>query len=137
ELSSIRVSVQAVPRAFAAPAVQRLIQKLPLPRAYRNLEAVLSLPIAIEGENFQKLPRALNMRYTVQLVKATGENIRNLDVLGVFPVPRKGVAALRHDARTGRLLVRLGPEAVGAPVGRFILAQKKSDHGFVSCFVEE
>jgi hypothetical protein len=83
------------------------------------------------------LPKALNMRYTFQLVKTTGENIRNLDVLGVYPVPTKGVTSLRHDARTGRILVNLGPEAVGASRGRFILARKKDDRSFVSCFVEE
>jgi hypothetical protein len=98
---------------------------------------VLRLPIAIAGADFQKLPRALNMRYGFQLVKASGENIRNLDVLGVFSIPTKGVTSLRHDAQTGRILVNLGAEAIGAPRGRFILARKKDDHGFVSCFVEE
>ena len=107
------------------------------PRVRRDLETVLALPIAIPGEDFRKLPRALNMRYTFQLVKATGENIRNLEVLGVYLVPVRGVASLRHDARTGRILVNLGPEAVGAPRQRFLLARKKDDRGFVSCFVEE
>ena len=136
-LPPFRPSTRILPRASFTAAVQGGFLRILAPRTRRNVEVVLGLPISIAGESFQSLPRALNTRYTLHLVKATGENIRNLDVLGVFPVPTKGVLSLRHDARSGRLLVNLGPEAAGAPMGRFILARKKSDHGFVSCYVEE
>ena len=132
-----RTSVLAFRHEIDAPAVRGFSPQLPPSRVHRDLSVVLGLPIAITGEDFQMLPRVLNMRYSFPLVKTTGENIRNLDVLGVFLVPVKGVSSLRHDPRTGRLLVDLGPEAVGAKRGRFILARKKDDHGFVSCFVEE
>jgi hypothetical protein len=87
-----RAPVRGIRAMIAAPMVRGFSPRLPLARVHRDLEMVLGLPIAIAGEDFQNLPRALNMRYTFQLVKATGENIRNLDVLGVFAVPVKGVA---------------------------------------------
>lgn len=136
-LPTFRISSRFIRDAIVVPAVRGFSLRLTLPKVRRDLEAVLGLPIAIMGEDFQRLPRALNMRYTFQLVKATGENIRNLDVLGVFPVPVKGVTSLRHDTRTGCILVNLGSEAIGAHRGRFILARKKDDRSFVSCFVEE
>jgi len=136
-LPPFRTSCRAFREVFRTPGVQACPSRLGAPRVRRDLETVLALPIAIPGEDFQKLPRALNMRYTFQLVKATGENIRNLDVLGVYLVPVSGVASLRHDARTGRILVNLGPEAIGAVRKRFLLARRKDDRAFVSCFVED
>jgi len=137
ELPVFKCASRACREPIPMPGQRSLSPRLVPPRVRRDLDAVLGLPIAISGEDFLKLPRALNMRFTFQLVKATGENIRNLDVLGVYPVPVKGVAALRHDPRTGRILVNLTQEAVGAARGRFILARRKDDHSFVSCFVEE
>jgi hypothetical protein len=137
ELPPFRVATRYVRETLASPAIRAIRPVFPDPRVARGLDAVLSLPMAIAGEDFQTLPRALNMRYTFQLVKATGENIRNLDVLGVFPVPVKGVASLRHDPRSGRILVNLNEQAVGAKRGRFILARKKDDRSYVSCFVED
>jgi hypothetical protein len=136
-LPPFRITSRFIREVIAAPAIRHLSPGFSPPRVSRGLEAVLGLPLAIGGEDLLKLPKALSMRYTFQLVKATGENIRNLEVLGVYPVPVKGVTALRHDAGTGRILVNLGPEAIGAHRGRFILARKKDDHSFVSCFVEE
>jgi hypothetical protein len=136
-LPTFRVTSRFIREVFAPPTVRGYSPRLVPPKVHRALEAVLGLPIALAGEDFQKLPRALNMRYTFQLVKANGENIRNLEVLGVFPVPVKGVTSLSHDAKTGRILLKLGPEAIGVPRGRFLLARKKDDRSFVSCFVEE
>jgi hypothetical protein len=77
------------------------------------------------------------MRYSLQLVRGTGENVRNLEVLGLYRLPRKGVADLRHDPARGRILVRLEPAAVRAPRAPFILARRKDDGSLLSCFVEE
>lgn len=137
DLSPFRSAFRTLREPLTTPGVRSLQPKLAVPKVCRNLDAVLALPIAIAGEDLLKMPKALSMRYTFQLVKATGENIRNLEVLGVFPVPVKGVASLRHDPRSGRILVNLNQEAVGARRGRFILARKKDDRSFVSCFVEE
>jgi hypothetical protein len=137
DLPPFRCATRSIREPFARPISRQVPPRLVPPRVRKNLESILELPIAIIGEDLLKLSKALNMRFTFQLVKATGENIRNLDVLGVYRVPVKGVAALRHDPKTGRILVNLNQEAVGADRGRFILARKKDDRSFVSCFVEE
>jgi hypothetical protein len=98
---------------------------------------MLTLPVAIQGEDIQRLPKGLWMRYSLQMVRSTGENVRNLEVLGLFSLPRKGVVDLRHDARRGRILVRLESEAVKAPRVPFILARRKDDGALLSCYLEE
>ncbi len=137
ELPPLRASTRVIRGVLKRPAVRQELLRIKPPRTQKALELALGWPIAIPGEDLQKLPKALNMRYTLQLVKGTGENIRNLEVLGVFLLPAKGVTSLRHDPQTGRLLVNLGIEAVGARRKQFILARKKDDRGYVSCFVEE
>lgn len=84
-----------------------------------------------------RLPKALMMRYNLQLVRATGENIRNLELVGVFRIPSKGTEQVHHDPATGRLMVTLGPAAAGARLAPFVLARRKSDASIVCCFVEE
>ncbi|BDU71164.1 hypothetical protein [Mesoterricola silvestris] len=107
------------------------------PRSFRALEHALALPVAFVGEDVQKLPKALWMRYTLKLVRETGENIRNLEVLGLYRIPGRGTRQINHQAATGRLLVTLGPESVGAPRAPFVLARKKDDESIVCCFVED
>jgi hypothetical protein len=97
----------------------------------------LRLPIAVEGLDLREAPRALQMRYGMLAVKATGENVRNLELLGRYLVPRKGVRELRHDARTGRLMVLLGPEAIGARKDPLLIARRKDDQSLITTFVEE
>nr|WP_320133173.1 hypothetical protein [uncultured Holophaga sp.] len=118
------------PRALQAGA------SLASPRTRRDLELAMGLPLAIQGEDPAALPRPVWMRYTLQIVKATGENIRNLDVLGLYRIPVKGVLSLRHDARSGRLVVQLGPEASGGGRSLFVLARRKDDRSIVSCYLE-
>ena len=77
------------------------------------------------------------MRYTLQLVRATGENIRNLEVLGLYRIPAKGTRQVDHDPVTGRLLVTLDADAVGSRRAPFILARRKNDASIVCSFVEE
>ena len=77
------------------------------------------------------------MRYSLQLVRGTGENVRNLEVLGLFQIPSKGVVDLRHDPRQGRLLIQLESSAIKAPRAPFILARRRDDGALVSCFVED
>lgn len=135
--------------APARPAARRAIEPMPRPVS-RRLDAVLASPpgreglalmlarpVPIQGQDPQRLPKGLWMRYSLQLVRGTGENVRNLEVLGVFRIPRKGVLDLRHDARQGRILLGLAPEAVAAPRAPFILARRKDDGALVSCFVED
>jgi hypothetical protein len=133
----------------ARPAARRAAEPLPSPGARRvdpalpvggsrpGLEAMLRLAVPIQGEDIQRLPKGLWMRYSLQMVRATGENVRNLEVLGLYHLPRKGVADLRHDARRGRILVRLESEAAKAPRIPFILARRKDDGALLSCYLEE
>jgi hypothetical protein len=110
---------------------------LPAPRSFRALEHAMALPVAFTGEDIGKLSKALWMRYTLKLVRETGENIRNLEVLGLYRIPTRGTRQINHQAATGRLLVSLGPEAASAPRAPFVLARKKDDDAIVCCFVEE
>jgi hypothetical protein len=123
--------------ALPPPGVRRGHQTMDAPRTFRGLERVLGLPVAVVGEDLGKVSKALWMRYTLQLVRSTGENIRNLDVIGLYRIPAKGTRDLHHDPATGRLLVTLGPEASGAGRTLFILARRKIDATTVFCFVEE
>ena len=118
-------------RVLAAPCA------LDAPRSFRALDHALALPVAFVGEDVQKLPKAIWMRYTLKLVRETGENIRNLEVLGLYRIPARGTRQINHQASTGRLMVTLGPESVGAPRAPFVLARKKDDESIVCCFVED
>lgn len=119
------------------PQARSLEASLTKPRAFGSPQQAFELPMGVVPETQAAIPRALWMRYTLQLVKTTDENIRNLDVLGIFPIPTRGVRGLRHDAPSGRLFLELGPEAAGAPKGRLMLARNKTDRSLVSCFLEE
>lgn len=110
---------------------------IPAPRARRALEHALALPLSFQSEDIPKISKALWMRYTLKLVKETGQNIRNLEVLGLYRIPRSGTRSINHQAATGRLLVTLGPEAQGSPRSPFILARRKDDGSIVCSFVED
>jgi hypothetical protein len=107
------------------------------PRIFQGLSVILNLPVSIQGEDWQSINKALWMRYTFQFVKGTGENIRNVEILGLFRVPTKGVVELRHDQQNNRLLVKLDSSAYSSPKHLFILARRKADRCLVSCYLEE
>ena len=124
-------------QAMAQPPVRSFLPRWTPPASRPALDLILTLPVAVAGEDLAKISKALWMRYTLQLVRSTGENIRNLEILGLYRIPAKGTRQVRHDPGTGRLLVNLGPEAVQAKRAPFILARKKDDNAVVCCFVEE
>jgi hypothetical protein len=153
-----RIAVPPLPRKATAlgrvepparPMVRRLSEPVQPPRTRRldpsleggaasaGLEAMLSLAVPIRAEDIQRLPKGLWMRYSLQLVRGTGENVRNLEVIGLFHLPRKGVADLRHEPAHNRILVRLEAAALKAPRAPFILARRKDDGSLLSCFVED
>lgn len=119
------------------PGARRMDPGLSHVEAEAGLGAMLSLAVPIKSEDIQHLPKGMWMRYSLQLVRGTGENVRNLEVLGLFRIPRKGVTDLRHDASLGRILVRLESSAIRAPRAPFILARRKDDGSLLSCFVED
>ena len=122
---------------LAQPGTRRMDPGLGSVTAEAGLETMLSLAVPIRAEDIQRLPKGLWMRYSLQLVRGTGENVRNLEVLGLFRIPRKGVSDLRHDPTHGRILVRLETSALKASRAPFILARRKDDGSLLSCFVEE
>lgn len=153
-----RMTVPALPQkaktlgrvdAPVPPGVRRWAEPLVRPGTRRSALAIergpaqpglgvlFRLPQPVRGVDIQRLPKGLWMRYSLQLVRGTGENVRNLEVLGLFHIPRKGVADLRHDPRLGRILLHLEPAAATAPRAPFILAKRKDDGALVSCFVED
>lgn len=137
EAGGFRIALRQHRQPLTRPGVFRVAQALPVPVVRRDLDRALGLPVSVAGEDLQRVPKALWMRYTLALVKATGENIRALEVLGLFRVPSRGVAALRHEARTGRLLLDLTREASGAPRVPLILARRREDHAILTCFPED
>ncbi len=134
-LSGVRTRQAREP--LPPPGTRRLDPALAPVAVRPGLAAMLAQPVAIQGEDLQKLPKGLWMRYSLQMVRATGENVRNLEVLGLFHLPRKGVGELRHDAKGGRILVQLAPEAAKAPRLPFILARRRDDGALLSCYLEE
>jgi hypothetical protein len=119
------------------PGARRMEPGLDSVVAKAGLDTMLSMAVPILAENIHQLPKGLWMRYSLQLVRGTGENVRNLEVIGLFRIPRNGVADLRHDPTLSRILVRLEPSAVRAPRAPFILARRKDDGALVSCYVED
>ena len=122
---------------IAAPQVRGIPTHWPAPQAREALAMALALPMAVVPQDLGKLSKAIWMRYTLQLVRSTGQNIRNLDILGLYLIPSKGILQVRHEPATGRLLVNLGPEALKCRKAPFILARQKDDNAVVCCFVEE
>jgi len=123
--------------APAAPASRPGLQSLGAVRTFPGLRQILDLPMAVPGEDLSRISKALWMRYTLQLVRATGENIRNLEVVGLYRIPTKGTRQVHQDPATKRLLVTLSPEARSARPGLFMLARRRSDGSVVCNFVEE
>lgn len=107
------------------------------PGCRRALELAFGLPVSVAGEDLRQAPRPLQMRCSLQIVKATGENVRNLDLLGRYWIPKKGVRELRHDAASGRLLLQVGPEAAGSGQALLLLARRKDDRSLLTCFAED
>ena len=122
---------------FKPPPVRGIPTQWAAPQAREALAMALALPMAVLPEDLGKLSKAIWMRYTLQLVRSTGQNIRNLEILGLFMIPSKGIRQVRHEPATGRLLVNLGPEALKCRKAPFILARQKDDNAVVCCFVEE
>ncbi len=136
-LEGFRLSLRRYRPGLSGPVSMRAETAFRTPNVRQDLAWILGWPVALTGEDPQRLPKARWMRYTLALVKSTGENIRALDVLGVFQVPVRGVVGLRYDARTGRVLLELSREASGAPRVPMILARRREDRTILTCFPEE
>jgi hypothetical protein len=133
---------------FARPGVRRYGEPLRAPgrrivevgldrgRVRAGLPSMLTLPVPFLGESIHRLPKGIWMRYSLELVRRTGENVRNIEVVGLYHIPRKGVTDLRHDPKSNQIFLRLDASALDAPKAAFILAKRKDDGALVSSFVE-
>jgi hypothetical protein len=133
----VRPPVRRAAEPLLRPGVRRMEPGLGGGRTASGMGAMLAMAVPIQAEDIHRLPKGLWMRYSLQLVRGTGENVRNLEVLGLFRIPRKGVADLRHEPKLSRILIRLEPAALRAPREPFILARRKDDGALLSCFVED
>jgi hypothetical protein len=77
------------------------------------------------------------MRYSLQLVKETGENIKNLEIIGLYRIPKNGLKSVKHDATTGLLKIVAGADAQNSKECYLLVARKKSNSSIVSCMVHE
>lgn len=129
--------VQAAAVGLARPRTWSASAGLAPPSSRKGLDLMLGLPVAIAGEDLRAAPKPVQMRCSLQMVKATGENVRNLDLLGRYLIPSKGVREVSHDGGSGRLLVHLGPEACGAERTLLLIARRRDDRSLLTCFPEE
>ncbi len=107
------------------------------PNALQNLDLMFQRPFQMAGIPFHSLPKPLQMRYSLQLVKSTQHNIRSMDILGLFNLPKSGVNAMRFDNSKNRLLLALTPVAARAKRVPFLLARLKDSGEVLSCYPEE
>jgi hypothetical protein len=104
---------------------------------YRSVERALLIPIKIKSENLEKLSKALWMRYTMMLVKESGENVKNIEMVGIYRVPKNGVKTFKLDPSTGSLLIVVGADALQSPFRKIIIARRKNNSTLVSCAIDE
>ena len=117
--------------------IHKQIAAINFPRCFASVATALSLPIRIKPDDSLLASKALRMRYSLQLVKKTGENIRNLEIIGLFRIPKKGVSSFKHDATTGLLWITAGTEAQKSRSCKLILARRKSDSKILSCILDD
>jgi len=117
--------------------IYRFTVSIGSPRCFVSVETALSVPITIRSADVHKIPKAMWMRYMLQVVKKSGENIRNLEIIGMFNIPQAGIKSLKHDGSDRFLRIVVGPDAQNSKHCNLILARKKSDSAVVSCILDE
>ncbi|MCL1893458.1 MAG: hypothetical protein FWG02_04370 [Holophagaceae bacterium] len=115
----------------------KLATRISVPACYRSLERAMLVPILLRSEDLEGVSKSLMMRYNLRLVKETGENIKNLEIIGLYQIPKKGLRSVKHDTTTGLLKIIVGPEAQNSPYCNVVVARKKSNSAIVSCRVDE
>jgi hypothetical protein len=103
---------------------------------YRSVATALSIPIKIRSENIERLPKALWMRYMLMLVKESGENAKNLEIIGLYHIPKNGVKTMKHDHSTGSLHIVVDSDALASTQRKILIARRKDNSALVSCAVE-
>jgi hypothetical protein len=138
QYSGFKTETQALPLfSLKLGKIIRLTTLFSAPQSFSFAKAAFSRPINVRSENIEKTPKPLMMRYMLQLVKDSGENIRNLEIVGIYRIPKKGLQSLKHDSSTGALKITVGPEAQASKYCKLVLANKKNDRAKVSCTFDE
>lgn len=132
----IRIS-RAMPGRFNARCLSLSVVGGKAPKIMQGLELMFQRPFQMVAIPFQRLPKPLQMRYSLQLVKSTKHNIRSMDILGYFNLPKNGVNAMRFDSTKSRLFLALTPVAARATRVPFLLARLKDSGEILSCYPEE
>jgi len=102
------------------------------PKCVQSIERALMESIIIKSQDIAGVPKALWMRYTMLLVKKTGENVKNLQIIGIYKIPKNGVKKISHSASRGIIRIHVGSEAIDAQDCTLVIAKKKSDDTIMS-----
>jgi hypothetical protein len=96
------------------------------------VERVLQIPIPIKSEGIASISKARWMRYTLRLVKETGENVKNLEIIGLYKIPKQGVKKISHNASDGTIHIQVGVESINCNCCVLVLAKRKKDNSMFS-----
>ena len=106
------------------------------PSCIASIERAFMAPISIKSKDLSSVPKSIWMRYTMHLVKETGENVKNLQIIGLYIIPKNGVKSIAHSASDGSLQIRVGPEAADSKHCTLVVAKKKSDNAIISYIMD-
>jgi hypothetical protein len=93
-------------------------------------------PIGIKSKDLASVPKSIWMRYTMRLVKETGENVKNLQIIGLYSIPKNGVKSIAHSASDGGIQILVSAEAVDSKHCTLVVARKKSDNATISYIMD-
>jgi hypothetical protein len=102
------------------------------PGCHRSVERALAAPITIKSKDISNVPKAMWMRHTLHLVKETGENVKNIQIIGLYKIPKNGVKKIGHSASSGSVYVHVGADAIDSKRCTLVVARKKSDNTIIS-----
>ena len=106
------------------------------PNCIASIDRALMAPISIKSKDLASVPKAIWMRCTMHLVKETGENVKNLQIVGLYSIPNNGVKSIAHGASNGSVQIQVGAEAINSELCTLVVARKKSDNAIISYTIE-
>ncbi|MDR2560454.1 MAG: hypothetical protein LBC63_01595 [Holophagales bacterium] len=106
------------------------------PSCVASIERAFMAPISVKSKDLASVPKSIWMRYTMHLVKETGENVKNLQIIGLYLIPKNGVKSMAHSASDGSIQIRVGAEAANSEQCTLVVARKKSDNAIISYIMD-
>jgi hypothetical protein len=124
--------------AFLQGETYRIITCFGDLRYHRSLERALMIPINIRSEDLTKLSKAILMRYTILLLKESNENIKNIEIIGLYRIPKIGVKKMQYNSTNELLQIIAGTDAQKCTERcKLLLARRKSNATTISCIINE